>query len=255
MKLGLQKITHAAAAVFGILLALALLNRQQALSGTSAGGTAADGKPERRHAAGGPGLSAAAQLAAAKRAIPQFRSSEYQKAWDAIVDQSLPAQQRYFLQIELLRQWAEVDLEGALIAAFDTSWDGNNGMGLRGLLQAFDAAFMKRPTESWDLITSGRFGLGATIAKGRWAEVVVKENPLLVANSLRQIPYHTRRSIFPQVLAAIKEDPSKIGAFYDKLAELPQDNLYRDMVAQSVSELGARGSLEEIRGKFLGATT
>src|SRR5690606_16014706 len=125
----------------------------------------------------------------------------------------------------------------------------------QGLLQAFDQEFASRPTEAWDIITSGRFGLGAALANGKWAQSVVKENPLLVANHLRQIPYNTRRSLFPQVLAAIKEDPSKIGAFYDKLTELPQDNLYRDMVLQSVAELGPRGSLDDIRSKFLESTS
>ncbi|WAC21354.1 hypothetical protein OVA24_08140 [Luteolibacter sp. SL250] len=257
MKPSISKLTHAGAAVFGLLLAFALLHRQEAHSGTAATDVPS-GKPTRpghRHGNGGSAEMKAAT--AARHAAPQkFRAGEYQKAWDAIADQSLPAQQRFYLQMELLRQWAEVDLEGALIAAFDTSWDGRNqGMGIQGLLQAFDQEFARRPTESWDIITSGRFGLGAALAKGKWAQSVVKENPLLVANHLRQIPYHTRRSLFPQVLAAIKEDPSKIGAFYDKLTELPQDNLFRDMVRDSIRELGARGSTDEIRSKFLESTS
>lgn len=258
MKPGFLKISHAAAAVFGLLVSFALLQRQQTLSGDYASTEKGESSriPERRQTTDSGETTGDVKLDAnGKRIVPQFRSSEYQKAWDAIADQSLPAQQRYIAQMEILRQWAEVDLEGALIAAFDTSWDGTNGMGIQGLLQAFDKAFAKRPTESWDIITSGRFGLGAALAKARWARTVVKENPLLVANHLKQIPYQTRVSIFPQVLSAIKEDPSKIGAFYDKLTELPQDRAYRDMILQTVKELGARGSLDEIRGKFLESTS
>ena len=257
MKPSLQKITHVAVVVFGLLLAFGLLHWQSVLSAASAdkAASARAGRPDRPQAHGGP-ADGKAVMNARHSAPKNFRASEYRKAWDAIAEQSLPQQKRFFLQMELLRHWAEVDLEGALAAAFDTSWDGrNNGMGIETLLQAFDKEFARRPTESWDLITSGRFGLGATLAKGRWARSVVKENPMLVANSLRQIPYHTRRSIFPEVLAAIKEDPSKIGSFYDKLAELPQDHLYLDMVRQSIEALGARGSLDEIRGKFMEATS
>ncbi|RYD38722.1 MAG: hypothetical protein EOP87_01040 [Verrucomicrobiaceae bacterium] len=257
MKPSSAKLTHAGAAVFGLLLAFALLHRQEAHSGTtSADGKAGGAGRPARHGAGGATAAEKAAMAARPAAPRKFRSSEYQKAWDAIADQSLPAQQRFFLQVELLRRWAEVDLEGALIAAFDTTWDGGNqGMGIQGLLQAFDQEFARRPTESWDLITSGRFGLGAALAKGKWAQSVVKEHPLLVANHLRQIPLHTRRSVFPQIVAAIKEDPSKIGAFYDKLTELPQDKTFRDLARDAIKELGARGSTEEIRTKFLESTS
>ncbi|MBX3739446.1 MAG: hypothetical protein KF712_00540 [Akkermansiaceae bacterium] len=258
MKPSFTKLTHAGAAVFGLLLAFVLLHRQETLSPTASTGGDSSGKPSRHgHRQAGGASAEAKEGAAPHQAPPQkFRAGEYQKAWDAIADQSLPAQQRFFLQMQLLRQWAEVDLEGALIAAFDTSWDGGNqGMGIQGLLQAFDQEFAKRPTESWDLITSGKFGLGAALAKGKWAQSVVKENPLLVANYLRQLPLRTRRSIFPQVLAAIKEDPSKIGAFYDKLTELPQDKTFRDLTRDAIKELGARGSTEEIRTKFLESTS
>jgi hypothetical protein len=258
MKPSFAQLTHAGAAIFGLLLAFALLHRQEAFSGTAATGGEASGRPSRPGHGQAGGASADEKRGAVPRQAAQrkFRASEYQKAWDAIADQSLPAQQRFYLQMELLRQWAEVDLEGALIAAFDTSWDGGSqGMGIQNLLQAFNQEFAKRPTESWDIITSGRFGLGAALAKGTWAQSVVNENPLLAANHLRQLPLHTRRSIFPQILTAIKEDPSKIGAFYDKLTELPQDKTFRDMTRDAIRELGARGSTEEIRTKFLESTS
>jgi hypothetical protein len=258
MKLTLKNLTHAGAAVFGLLLAFSLQHRGSTQSDIAASGDGAAPSSPRPGSRSQDGSTKDGNVGKPARppAPQKFRSSEYQKAWDAIADQSLPAQQRFYLQMELLRQWSEVDLEGALIAAFDTSWDGGNqGMGIQGLLQAFDGEFAKRPTEAWDLITSGRFGLGAALAKARWAQSVVKENPLLVANHLRQIPLQTRRSIFPQVLAGIKADPSKIGNFYDKLSELPHDKSYRDMVAEAIKELGSRGSTEEIRTKFLNSTT
>jgi hypothetical protein len=191
-----------------------------------------------------------------KEMISKLRAGDFRKAWNAIAEQELSTMERYQLQRELLRQWAEVDLSGALEAAFDTSWDRDGGTaGIRELLGVFKEQFAKRPTEAWDLITSGRFGLGAAIGKTVWAEAVVKDNPLLVVNSFSKIPYHTRNNVFKQILEAIEKDPSKIGQFYDKLAELPQNDQYRGFIQQAVTALGARGSADELRSKFLSATS
>ncbi len=252
MKAHLPKITHAAALGVG-LLASYFIGRQSAASstaGTGSAGTSRGGAAPIHETAGGGAADGT------RRKPPRLRAAEYQKAWDAIVDQELPAHLRAFLQRQLLEQWAEVDLEGALTAAFGTAWD-NDGYtgGIQGLLTAFNKEFARRPTEAWDLITSGKFGLGAALAKVRWAEVVVEDNPMLVANYIGQIPLAVRRSVFPRLLEAVKKDPSQIGPFYDKLGTLPQDRSYIELVRNAITALGARGGPDEIRTKFLEAST
>ena len=253
MKIRIPYLTHAAALGCGLLLAT-LVSRYP---GTAATATAASPPPPRASGgSSGADDSSGATPDLSSHAPPKLRSAEYRKAWNAIADQDLPAMERHMLQTTLLQQWVEVDMEGALTAAFDTSWDSVSGIGgIQSLLSVFQAEFARRPTESWDLITSGKFGLGAALAKGRWAQAVVAGNPMLVLNSFRQIPLSARRSVFPQILAEIEKEPSKIGQFYDKLSELPQDTTYRDMVKQAIDKLGARGTTDEIRSKFLEATT
>ncbi|HVJ46708.1 MAG TPA: hypothetical protein VM511_10010 [Luteolibacter sp.] len=256
MKAPFSTITHGAALVLGVLLS--------AVFALSVPGKNAD-KPARSDPKSEAGIDpklppeARAMIKEARNRatlLSKLSARDFRKAWDAIADQSLGTAERHQLQMMLLRQWAEVDLEGALEAAFDTSWDSEGGMGgIRQLLGVFSEQFAKRPTDSWDLITSGKFGLGAAIAKGIWAEAVVKENPLLVVNSFSQIPYHTRTGIFAKILESIKQDPSKIGQFYDKLAELPQNEQYLNFIRDAVTQLGARGTTEELRSKFLGATS
>jgi hypothetical protein len=256
MKAPFSKLTHGAALALGVLLSAAL-----ALSVRGKGPE----KTARSHAKSEspidpklpPEARAAIEDARTRAALlKKLSARDFKRAWDAIADQSMSTGERHQLQVMLLRQWAEVDLEGALEAAFDTSWDSEGGTGgIRQLLGVFSEQFAKRPTESWDLITSGKFGLGAAIAKSVWAESVVKENPLLVVNSFSKIPYHTRAGIFKKIVEAIQKDPSKIAQFYDKLAELPQSEQYLDFVREAVTTLGARGTAEELRAKFLEATS
>lgn len=256
MKAPFSKLTHGAALALGVLLSAALASSIQKKEPEKA--ARPDAKSEAAIDPKLPPEARAAMEDARKRAalLKKLSARDFKKAWDAIADQSMSTAERYQLQMMLLRQWAEVDLEGALEAAFDTSWDNEGGMGgIRQLLGVFSEQFAKRPTESWDLITSGKFGLGAAIAKSVWAESVVKENPLLVVNSFSQIPYHTRAGIFKKILDSVQKDPSKIGQFYDKLAELPQNEQYLNFIRDAVIQLGARGTTEELRSKFLGATS
>ena len=257
MKAHLPKLTHAAALGLGLLIAV-LIGRQSASSASTDGG--AGSQASTRKASSGPDSSSDGTKDTSGRNMPRkqprLRASEYRKAWDAIADQDLPPDQRAMLQYRLLQQWSEVDMDGALTAAFNTSWDSDRGIGgIQFLLGAFQGEFAKRPTESWDLITSGKFGVGAALAKGQWAQAVIAENPLLVANSIRQLPLSTRKELFPQMLEAIKKDPSMIGPFYDKIASLPQDKSYLEFVRKAIETLGARGTTEDIRGKFLSSTS
>lgn len=256
MKIRFPYMTHAAALGFGLLVATLASRHSAASSSAAPTGGAPPRAPTGVTGADGAAGARPQNMLRNPQPPPKLRAAEYRRAWDAIADQDLPPMERSMLQATLLQQWAEVDMEGALTAAFDTSWDDIDGFGgIRQLLAVFSDEFARRPTEAWDLITSGKFGLGATLAKAQWADVVVRENPMLVLNSFRQIPYHTRRSVFPQILEEIGKDPSKIGGFYDKLSELPQDKLYLDMVRQSIDKLGARGTTDEIRSKFLESTT
>lgn len=256
MRPSFPKLTHGAALVAGVSLSALL-----AWSIPGKGKGQAVGSPKKSEsdlpANLSPEVRASIENARQRAAmISKLRAGDFRKAWDAIADQSLGTSDRYQLQMVLLREWAKVDLDGALSAAFDTSWDSEGGIGgIKQLLSVFNEQFAKRPTEAWDLINSGRFGLGSAIAKGVWAEAVVKENPLLVVNSFSQIPYHTRNNIFGKILESIRQDPSKTGQFYDKLAELPQNEQYLNFIRDAVSQLGARGSTEELRSKFLGATS
>lgn len=258
MKVSFSKLTHGAALVLGVLasaLIASTLSERKDDGKASAVPARKSGAPDESKLS--PEARAAMEAARRrKEMISKLRASDFRKAWDAIADQKLGTAERYQLQTALLRQWAEVDLSGAMEAAFDTSWDSEGGMGgIKQLLSVFKDQFAKRPTEAWDLINSGRFGLGATIAKGVWAEAVVKENPLLVVNSFSQIPFHTRGGIFKQILESVQKDPSKIGQFYDKLAELPQNEQYLNFIREAVTTLGARGTADELRAKFLSATS
>lgn len=258
MKASFSKLTHGAALILGVLLSALIAST---VTGEGQAPEKSADIPRKSTPAVDANLSPEMRAAiekARQRAeeASKLRAGDFRKAWEAIADQSLSTNERYQLQRELLRLWAKVDLSGALEAAFDTSWDSEGGMGgIRQLLGVFKDEFAKRPTEAWDLITSGQFGLGATIAKGIWAEAVVTDNPLLVASSISQIPYHTRSQIFSKILESIKKDPSQIGQFYDNLATLPQNEQYLNFIRMAVADLGARGTTEELRTKFLESTS
>ncbi len=53
-----------------------------------------------------------------KRSVTAMKAADYQAAWDAVPSMGWDKDKRVEWQIRLLKEWAEVDLEGALAAAF-----------------------------------------------------------------------------------------------------------------------------------------
>lgn len=250
-------------ATFGLALGAAAwfsASRNDAgISGKETAGGAATASPVDPRPPDRPGRPATRKRdAAASRNVadPSLASKDYRAAWEAIAFRDVTIQERVDLQRELLRQWAEVDLEAALKAALSCAWDGDGGMGgIDQLLDSFEDAFAARPLEAWDLLLSGRPGLGTSIIKARWAAVVARREPMLVLSHLNDLPARSHGSTLKTITAAVAGNPELRDEFFDRCCTLPQTRQFSTWMSEIVRTLGPSGTPSEIGRKLAEATT
>ena len=173
------------------------------------------------------------------------KAAVYSKAWDAIARRNLTPAERIELQKRLLEQWSMVDLEGAMEAALENSWEGE----LDKLLTAFGGAFTKNPIEAWRIIQSGNLGPGAAWFRWQWLDSVSKENPLLVLSYFHELPTGLQRTGLSQVMRKHPGNPEVISPVRRMLEDMPADAGTKALAsdyfniappAESPAELGAR---------------
>lgn len=184
------------------------------------------------------------------------KSGDYRAAWNAIGTRDLTIQQRLELQIGVLREWAMVDMEGAMRAALENAWDGGTAKGgVQPLMVAFAKAFEARPADAWDLLQSGKLGLGTELFRAQWVSSASRTEPLFVFSVAEQIPYQHRMGAIQNAMRSASADPEMKEQMIRKLADLPNEPGYDNFIAIAFNALPANeGNAADVRGRLAAAT-
>lgn len=253
-----RALTHAVCLGIGLAVAVAL--KQAANSGghdiPPAGGNAAHGGkgeaiPDR------PGRPVGADvLSKGPATTTTSGGNDFRGAWDAIASRNLTISQRLELQIGVLREWAMVDMEGAMRAALDNAWDGGTQKGGVGpLMVAFDEAFRARPMDAWDLLQSGKLGLGTELFRQQWITSASKTEPDFVFSVAKDIPYALRMGAIQMAMRAAMGNPELEDRMRRKLSDLPDEPGYDNYIAIAFNSLPpSEGSAAELVGRLAAAT-
>lgn len=257
MKLPWSKVaTHAA--VFGLMILLGI-SAHRISDGSGEASGKADGAgsiPERPDRPGRRISQKESARGSRDDGKEKFNSRDFKAAWDAIAFRDVTMSERVQLQEEVLRQWAEVDMEAALKAALAGNWDSEAGFaGVDNLLTSFEKVFQERPLEAWDLIRSGKLGLGATLVKDRWAKSVAAEHPMLVMSQFDDLPKRTRGEALKAITAAVVKNPELREEFLNKVCEQPQTEQLSTWMSETIRKLGASGTPVEMAEKLSSAKT
>ena len=191
-----------------------------------------------------------------KPALMGIKSGEFREAWNAIASRNLTIPERLEMQIAVLREWAKVDMEGAMRAALANAWDGDvKKGGVSPLMAAFDEAFRARPLDAWDLLQSGKLGLGTELFRQQWIKSASETEPAFVFSVAAQIPYDLRMSAIQSAMRSAARSPELKDEMLRKLADLPENGSSDNYIAIAFNALPANeGNAAAIRERFNAAT-
>lgn len=186
----------------------------------------------------------------------QSAAGDFRGAWSAIASRDLTVSQRLEMQIGVLREWAKVDMEGAMRAALETPWGGGEAKGGIGpLMVAFDAVFQERPMEAWDLLQSGKLGLGTELFRRQWIQSASKTEPVFVFSVAPQISHELRMFSIESAMKSAASDPELKDQMIRKLADLPDQPVFDNYIAIAFNSLPANeGNATEVRERLASAT-
>lgn len=124
--------------------------------------------------------------------VRRLEPARYREAWRALALEKLSPAERYSAQVELLKLWAEVDLEGAIRAILAEPWDEftpYRGHTIELLLaEGLQQAISDRPQEVWGWIQNKKFGiLGSSLVRDAWCAAIGKENPELFVTYIPEL--------------------------------------------------------------------
>jgi hypothetical protein len=238
--------SHAAALAVGIALAAAVArNPADSPSNSSSGSPAARETRTSRTGRETP-------------KIGSLRSEDYRRAWAAVASKELSLLDRRSLQAGLLERWAEVDLESALQAAMAEAWDNDyspnmSELGTAGhpLVSAFAKAFAERPLDAWELINSGKFGVGAHILRERWVTSVAAKDGVLLVSMLAEVPASMREFAINRAMEEAKTRPEVLQTILAKLLALPPGEESESWLKMAASNLPDGGDPVALREQWL----
>lgn len=180
MKPAFKIATHFGAAAIGIALAATVLPAISSSAGagadsaarqSAADAAATHGKSGKKH--GGP--------------RSEGRAAAFRAAWAALAKEPLSLPDRFMAQRQLLSEWSQVDLAGAIDAYLGEAWDGANGnFNLQSLGRAFSSAFQEQPLESWRVLGGDK--MARQILASTWIDSVLAKEPGLVFSMLGELP-------------------------------------------------------------------
>lgn len=190
--------------------------------------------------------------------IGTLQSDDYRRAWAALASKEHTLLERRGLQIQLLERWAEVDLEGALQAAMAEAWDNdyNPGFSVLGtaghpLIGAFAKAFADRPLDAWELINSGKFGVGAHILREQWVTRVAAKDGVLLISMLAEVPPSMREFAINRAVEEAKTRPEVLQAILAKLLALPPGDESEKWLKLAAANLPDGGDPVALREQWL----
>ena len=181
---------------------------------------------------------------------------DFAGAWKEIASRDLTVSQRLEMQIKILNQWTKVDLEAAMHAALDNAWDGGTEKGGVGpLMVAFGDAFRENPLKAWDLMQSGKLGLGAALFERQWIESAAEKEPAFLFSVAPKISATWRKHAIEQAMRSAAKDPEMKEAMVRKLIEMPDGPSADGYIAIAFNALPANeGNAAEVRGRLSAAT-
>lgn len=188
--------------------------------------------------------------------VASLGSKDFREAWDEVGKRSLTPYQRMRLQKELLKEWAMIDMEAAMMAALESNWDGGSREGgITALVPAFREAFEKNPLEAWKIIQSGRLGMGASLFRWEWVSTVSKGNPMLVLSCFDDFSPGLKKSALGPLLKEHGKNPEVSAAILRLLGNMPVDDNAKSIAAEYFKLMPAAGTREELVAKVAAATT
>lgn len=177
--------------------------------------------------------------------------SEMRRVWRSLVDQGLTRRERVLAQRRILEEWAKVDLLAAMNAILGESWKDEEGMGSVGayegaLAPALAKAFAEDPEESWQLIHSGEFGLGAGMFRRVWFRALAESDPELLATMAGNVSQFDREALFTalgngvlekdilkgKVVDALKGQPEEVVSAQELLDFIGEEISHEDLIAR-----------------------
>lgn len=177
--------------------------------------------------------SAESSAASSERPLASWRSAEYEQAWIAVRTAQLSTTDRIQAQRSLLASWAEVNLAAALEAALAETWDSDGDISFNHcgvLLDVFGSSFANQPGEAWELIKSGKYGVGAGMLRQIWLENVGRKDPLLVAGMLREISWRDRWRAIEAIRSGQNQDPNLRDSILAEMAKYPKEIVSTDQL-------------------------
>jgi hypothetical protein len=177
--------------------------------------------------------SAEISAASSERPLASWRSAEYQQAWIAVRTAELSTTERIQAQRSLLASWAEVNLAAALEAALAETWDNDREISFNNcgvLLDVFGSSFANQPGEAWELIKSGRYGVGSGMLRQIWLESAGREDPLLVAGMLREISWRDRPRAMSAIRSGMNQDSKLRDTILAEMAKHPKEIVPTDQL-------------------------
>jgi len=176
------------------------------------------------------------------------RSAAYREAWAALLLKNLPTEEMKELQNRLLREWVEIDPEGAVAAALGVMGaSGSHGTN-SGILDAFYRKMADQPGLFWPMIRDNKFGMATAHLRNQWIEVVGQRDPALLASYFDELPPQARTKAVTACLQGLHKSPEKMKAFLDKMTALPDTPENRGMWKSAGSYLGRLTAEELVKG-------
>lgn len=129
--------------------------------------------------------------ARSKSAVSGMKSADYRAAWDAVPTMGWDKEKRLAWQNRLLKEWAEVDLEGALAAAFaeTRTRSGYRVMGETFVFHsAFHDVFMDRSEDVMKLVQDRKLGtLESSLLLEAWSTTLLSRDKDLYLTYIRDL--------------------------------------------------------------------
>ena len=125
----------------------------------------------------------------------ESKSAAFQQAWRLLMKEALAPEERMHAQGNIMREWALVDLDGAIQAylgeAWDTRYPGTVAFFSEPLRNGLYNAFQADPIEAWKAL--GRDKMAKQMLGRAWIEATNGVDPALLASMVCELPENLQK--------------------------------------------------------------
>ncbi|MGC4017684.1 MAG: hypothetical protein QM755_24675 [Luteolibacter sp.] len=162
-------------------------------------------------------------------ATTRGRSQAYGEAWAALCKRQIPLEEKARLQSRLLLEWAEVDLEGALMAAASTPRVTKYNRYSETFLDVFAPLMAKDPERFWPVLQGGKLGLETGQLRAIWIKELGKSQPLALLGHFSELEVYGKSAAIRACVGVSKTNPEVRDALVRSLAGLPDNPQSRQL--------------------------